>query len=319
MTDRPRGRATTGAADAARHAVDTIRPHLPALLGLLVALVAWFVIIAMAEPFGRAYGSGQEARSYWAPTLTRPYANADWTTPSAYVYSPAFLQLVAPISALPWQAFMAVWGGILLAAVRFLTGPRLLAAGIALAFVEVYGGNISLLLAAAIVVGFRWPAAWAFVLLTKVTPGVALLWFVVRREWRNLAIALAATAIVVLVSAISMPTAWREWVDVLVHISNRDGTWAAVPIPFVVRLPIAIAVVVWGASTGRRWTVPVASMLALPALWYGSLTMLLGVLPLREPASPRDPEDAGSSPASEHERTPARPRPIRPVPGTAAG
>ena len=75
------------------------------------------------------------------------------------------------------------------ATVRFLTGPRLLAAGLLFPFtaMEVAGGNVSLLLAVAIVVGFRWPAAWALVLLTKITPGIGLLWFAVRREWRSLA------------------------------------------------------------------------------------------------------------------------------------
>jgi len=38
--------------------------------------------------------------------------------------------------------------------------------------------------------------------------------------------------------------------------------------------------VIWGARTDRRWTVPVASMLALPALWYGGLSMMLAVIPL---------------------------------------
>ena len=52
------------------------------------------------------------------------------------------------------------------------------------------------------------------------------------------------------------------------------------PIPLLVRLPIAVALVVWGARTDRRWTVPVASMLALPALWYGGISMLLAVIPL---------------------------------------
>ena len=61
---------------------------------------------------------------------------------------------------------------------------------------EIAGGNISLLLAVAIVWGFRWPWTWAFVLLTKITPGVGLLWFALRREWRQLAIALGATAAV---------------------------------------------------------------------------------------------------------------------------
>jgi hypothetical protein len=59
-----------------------------------------------------------------------------------------------------------------------------------------------------------------------------------------------------------------------------------VPIPFLVRLPFAVALVVWGARTDRRWTVPVAGMLALPALWYGGLAMLLAVIALREPATP---------------------------------
>src|SRR6185436_17687905 len=137
-------------------------------------------------------------------------------------------------------------------AVRFLTGPRLFAVGVLLAALELVGGNISLLLAVAIVIGFRWPAAWGLVLLTKVTPGIGLLWFAVRREWRSLGIALGATAVVAGVSWAMMPWAWEDWVSVLVNIAGRDGTWAAVPVPLLVRLPIAIAVVVWGARTDRR-------------------------------------------------------------------
>ena len=52
-------------------------------------------------------------------------------------------------------------------------------------------------IAAAIVIGFRWPAAWSLVLLTKITPGIGLLWFAVRREWRSLAIALGAVIMIV--------------------------------------------------------------------------------------------------------------------------
>jgi len=85
------------------------------------------------------------------------------------------------------------------------------------------------------------------------------------------------------------PEAWFQWGEVLTRIAGRDGTWAAIPIPFLVRLPFAVALVVWGALTGRRWTVPVAGMLALPALWYGGLTMLLAVIALREPVQPVGP------------------------------
>jgi hypothetical protein len=258
--------------------------------GLLVAFLVWLVIVMLAQPVGRSWGSGLEAFCYWASHLSAPYANSDWTKPGAYVYSPAFLQLVSPLTALPWGLFMAAWTAIMLVAVRFLTGPRLFAIGALLAVFELFGGNISLLLAAAMVVGFRWPAAWAFVILTKVTPGIGLLWFVVRREWRQLGIALGATAAVVAVSFVLMPGAWFEWVQVLIRVAGREGTWAAVPVPFIVRLPFAIAIVVWGARTDRRWTVPVAGMVALPALWYGGLSMLLAVIVLRQQDADRSVE-----------------------------
>lgn len=249
-------------------------------VGGALALGLWVVVVALAAPIGRAFGTGQEALAYWSAQLNDPYARSEWTIPAAYVYSPAFLQVVSPLTRLPWLGFMTVWTGLLLVALRSLTGARWFVFGILAATAEIAGGNISLLLAVAIVAGFRWPAAWAFVLLTKITPGVGLLWFALRREWRSLAIALGATAAVVAVSAVLMPTAWVEWLTVLQRATGHDGTPAAVPVPLLVRLPIAVLVVVWGARTDRRWTVPVASMIALPALWYGSLTMLLAVIPL---------------------------------------
>ena len=265
--------------------------------GWLVAFGTWLMVVALAQPMGRALRTGQDALCYWLASVHAPYTLSDWTQPIAYVYSPAFLQAIAPLTALPWPIFFGVWTALLLAAVRFLTGPRLLAVGVLLAMIELAGGNISLLLAAAMVLGFRYPAAWSFVLLTKVTPGIGLLWFVVRREWRSLGIALGTTALVVAVSAIVNPGVWLEWFGLLVRLAGRDGTWAAIPIPFLVRLPFAVAVVVWGALTDRRWTVPVAGMLALPALWYGGLTMLLAIVALRDPSpsgGPTEPAPPGS-------------------------
>ena len=264
-------------------------------VGLVVAIVAWVLIVVFSEPWGRAWGTGQDARCYWQASLADPYLHSDWNDPIAYVYSPAFLQLVSPLTALPWQAFMAAWTAILVGTVRFLTGPRLLAAALIFPFaaMEIAGGNVSLLLAAAIVIGFRWPAAWAIVLLTKITPGIGLIWFAVRREWRSLAIALGATAVVALISFAILPDQWRTWIDVVIRnvAAGKSGTWASVPIPLWIRLPIAVALVVWGARTDRRWTVPVASMLALPALWYGGLSMLLAVIPLlpRDRTPPSEP------------------------------
>ena len=149
---------------------------------------------------------------------------------------------------------------------------------------EILGGNVSLLLAVAIVAGFRHPWTWSLVLLTKITPGVGLLWFAVRREWRKLAIALGATAAVVAVSFLVMPDNWRAWIALLAANTGKGGTWAAIPIPLLIRGPIGVALIAWGATRDQRWTVPVGAMLALPALWYGSLSMLLAVIPLTTPA-----------------------------------
>jgi hypothetical protein len=215
------------------------------------------------------------------PDIANPYLHSNWTDQIAYPYSPAFLQILQPIRLLPWQVFEAVWAAILFAAMAYITGPRLILLGLAFfGLMEIWGGNIELLIALAIVLGFRWPATWSFVLLTKIAPGIGLLWFAVRREWRSLAIALGATIAVVAVSAAVQPDAWRRWVEVLVANAGKNGTWAAVPIPFAARFPVALLLVVWGARTNRRWTVPVSAMLALPALWYGGLSIALATLPL---------------------------------------
>src|SRR5437867_3643636 len=73
-------------------------------------------------------------------------------------------------------------------------------------------GNIHFMLGAAIVLGFRWPTIWAFPLLTKVTPGVGLLWFAIRRDWRRLAIASGLTTAIGLASFALAPHLWFDWV-----------------------------------------------------------------------------------------------------------
>src|SRR2546422_9047273 len=174
-----------------------------------------------------------DARSYWMADLADPYPRSRVGTDYAYLYSPPFAQAIEPLRWLPWTIAGAIWTiglfGLLgwtagrLGLVLLLFQP--VVASIAL-------GNVEIPIAAAIVAGFRWPAAWSFVLLSKVTPGIGLLWFAVRREWRSLTIALGATLGVVAVSAFFMPAAWAEWFTVLLSAAGRDGTWAAVPIPF---------------------------------------------------------------------------------------
>jgi hypothetical protein len=281
------------------------------LVGIVVAIAIWLVVWAFGEPWSRFLITGQDARCYWVPGYDAPYALSEWTAPIAYVYSPAFLQLLAPLKVLDWEPFLGIWTIILLLAVRFLSGPRLFGLAILVAVPELIGGNIHLLVAVAIVVGFRYPAAWSLILLTKVTPGIGLLWFAVRREWRSLAIAMGATAAIVAVSLALDPRAWLEWIGVIgASVGKTSGTWAALPIPLLFRLPIAIAVVVWGARTDRPWAVPVAAMLALPALWYGGVAILLAIIPLRDPrrsAFWSSPTRAGRGIRVEASHNPAQP------------
>ena len=260
------------------------------LAGIVAAAVFWIVVIAMSDPTVdvseplSGWVTAQDARSYYGLNLSDLYTGrSDWNTIGAYPYSPAFAQLVYPLNLLPWPAFVGVWTAILVGAVYLLTGPELFLVGLAVGAMEIAGGNVSLLLALAIVAGFRWPWTWAFVLLTKITPGVGLLWFALRREWRNLAIALGGTAGVVAVSFVLLPDAWRSWIELLQANTGKGGTWAAIPIPLLVRGPAGVALITWGALRNQRWTVPVGAMLCLPALWYGSLSMLLAVIPLTTP------------------------------------
>jgi hypothetical protein len=258
------------------------------LAALVVAGLLWVAVIlgsdrsvSVTDPLSGHLAWAQDARSYFGFDYRNLYAGrTDWNAVGAYPYSPAFAQLIWPLNQLPWPLFVATWTGLLLGAVFLLTGPELAIVGLIVGAMEIAGGNVSLLLTLAIVAGFRWPATWALVLLTKITPGIGLLWFAFRREWRALSIALAATAAIVVVSVVIAPGLWRDWIDLLIANAGKSGTWAAIPVPLWVRLPAAMLLIAWGAPRNQRWVVPIAAMLALPALWYGSLAMVLGVIPL---------------------------------------
>jgi len=232
---------------------------------------------------------GVDAHVYWAVDPSHPYTTAQPGTP-VYLYSPAFAQLTAPIHLLPWTVFIAIWTLVLTALLVWQAG---LWTAIALllfpVFVDLTVANIHLLMAAAIVVGFRYPWTWSFIVLTKITPGVGLLWFAFRREWRSLALALGATAAVAALSFLIQPELWRAWFDLLVAASRAPDMEFIVPIPVWYRLPVAVAVLFWGARTDRRWTVPLASTIAIPVLELNALAMLVAMIPLIDPPSAESP------------------------------
>jgi hypothetical protein len=222
-----------------------------------------------------------DAHAYWAAPLNDLYSSALAGGADAYLYAPAFAQALSPLKALPWPVFAGLW--LLLMAVCLVVVAGEWAPAIALippVLIELHAGNIHLPLAVAIGLGLRYPTTWAFVLLTKPTLGVGLMWFVVRREWRQLAIALGTTLAVVAVSFVIAPAAWSEWFNALIANAGRPISpdySGVIHVPLFLRLPIALALVAWGARTDRRWTVAVATTLTLPILWINGLAVLVAI------------------------------------------
>jgi hypothetical protein len=251
-----------------------------------VLLAAAFVLLRLlgVAPWDR----GVDAYAYWSTRDGLMYDGSLAGTLGAYLYSPAFAQVLAPIVWLPWTLFLGVWTAVLLLAygwtVRLAALPLLLFLPIP---ADIATGNVHLLYAAAIVVGFRFPATWALLALTKLTPFIGVAWFLVRREWRSFAIACGVTAVIAAVSFAVDPDAWRTWLDILVRSSSTPEATPGIylPVPLAVRLPLALLVTVVAARSDRAWLLPVAVVLALPVVWLNGLAILAACWPLRTKAS----------------------------------
>ncbi len=260
-----------------------------AIAGLLFAAYL-FVVVAPA-----AGTVGFDAYAYWAVDLAHPYARVAGEL-GAFPYTPVAARLFAPAALVSFPAFWWIWTSVLVGTVIWLGRAgwrRWHAALFILAFppvaLELYHGNVHLLLAAAVALGLRYPWTWAFVLLTKVTPGVGLVWFLVRREWRQLGIALGVSAALVAVSLVIDGRLWREWVvDGLLPVTGGPVQQFYVAVPLAFRLPMAVVLVAWGARTDRTWVLPAGAALALPVLWLSGLS-ILAAIPAIERLRPTPP------------------------------
>jgi hypothetical protein len=292
--------ATTSLSMSLRGAIDRLDERRSVQLVAVALALLLYVRLVPAFPHLDAYG-------YWeAYRWPDPYAHGL----TGYLYSPAFLQVFAPLLALPWEAFYGVWLALLTAVLILMAGPSvsivllltaLLPARIAAFPLDVVrhylaSGNIFLLMSFATVAALRLPEAWAFPILTKVSPGVAGLWHVTRREWRAVGRAAVATGAIVLVSFVMAPAEWVAWLRLLVsNLGAPEPAFALHVLPPLPRIAIAAALAMGAGRTGLRWVVPVAAMLALPYIPETGLIMLVGVVPLwlrrpwTEPGGPRLP------------------------------
>lgn len=262
-------------------------------IGLGFVLYAWWLTVSHPVP-------QLDTFSYYNAWKGGLYEGA-WHASTGYAYSPAFAQVIAPLTLLPWEVFLgiwlaimavgliwlfgALWAGVLAVMIGPLAALALTLLGPDMPFWRMAGdfgrgylitGNITVLMAVAVVLGFRYPAAWAFILLTKVTPGIGVLWFVARREWRNLAIALGATGAVALASFVVAPHLWFEWFAFMMATDPAPiPDWVWFDLPLSVRLASAAVVMMVGAQRNWRWTVLVAVFIAQPAIWMTTEMLLL--------------------------------------------
>ena len=258
--------------------------------GLAYLAMVWLRVAPYAQPVPD-YGPMFDARGFWIAWDGGLY-DIPWRTNEAYVYSPAFAQLLWPFTLLPWAVFAGLWTLAAIGCLFWLRVPWMLAfPGV---IDDILRGNIHVFMAAAIVLGFRASAAWAFPILTKVTPGIGLAWYAARAEWRPLAIALAATAGIAAVSFAFSAPLWIEWIGLLAENAGETARIQVIPLPLAVRLPVALAIVLVGARTQRAWLLPMGVMVGLPNVWTSSTALLAAAASLwRHP--PPVPRAAGTT------------------------
>jgi hypothetical protein len=248
--------------------------------GLIIAgLIFNFEVVFLWGPRLLLWG---DAQSWYTIDLNDIYGRAEVSLleVGAFRLAPVMAWVMYPFTRLPWEAFIGIYLVLSLAALSIL-GRRwtpILLVAFPPVLLEILNGNIHIFMALAIWAGLRWPAAWAFILLTKVTPGVAVLWFAFRREWRNLAIALGTTFAIVMVGFVIAPPQWQEWVHSLV-VSAQGPQVGTLP-PLWLRMLFAIAIVWYASRTSRAWLVPFACVVAMPTIWIQSTALLLASVAL---------------------------------------
>ena len=268
-------------------------------LRIPLSILGAFFVAASFIP-GLAKSHGYDLTSYWLVNVD--YTNvADLSGQGPFRYAPAVALVMSPLRLLPWEGLVALWLLLQLASLWYIGRSWFLALVLfPPVWLDIVYGNINIFLGAMIVAGFRYPAVWAFALLTKVTPGVGIVWFAARREWRSLAIALGATAAIVLLSVVAQGVQlWADWIGFLRASSAMPLPFDALAIPVLPRAIVAALVAAWAGLTDRRWALPIAVTLAMPTLWVVSLAPLVAIVGLVDrrsavPAVDRAPAQAGA-------------------------
>jgi hypothetical protein len=237
------------------------RAHLPRLAAFAAAWVLALVVLGVV--LAARGGWLADARVYWAAWHGPLYGGG-------FVYPPAGALLFAPAAVLPWPVFAALWTGLLIVCGAWLLWPLppylRLPLFVALAATLVWC-NAATLVAVALALAPRWPAAWAVIAWTKVTPAIGMAALVRRRQWRGLGVAVAASAALGIGVLVLAPEAFGGWVAQLARHPEIPSYWIAMlPVTPPLWLRLALAALVAWFGTSRPWTLALAAAIATPDL-----------------------------------------------------
>lgn len=242
------------------------------------AIIAFVVERGVLDPHLTADGA-----TYWS--VLRAGTPYDFTWPEmGFPYPPPLAQAMTPLTMLSLPVFMAVWVALQTAAVTWMAGP-VLTAVLVWTFYPIWAnglwaGNIYPLVGAALALTLRYPATWALQFIMKTTPFVGVVWHIVRREWREVAIAFGVTGAIVVVSFALWPAGWMEWIAMLARSYGTEAPdhWPLLPVPLLVRLPLAVGIIAVAGWRDWRYLLPIGVMLALPQVGWSATPLLLPVV-----------------------------------------
>ena len=249
----------------------SVRPPL-----LYAAVALWSTFYLLIALHG---GAGFDSRAYWLTHRGIHYA-ADPGKQNAYLYSPAFAHAIRPLTLLSWPVFSLIWAALATGTYVWFARSavrRWRVAIFALCLGDIVYGNVWWLFALALAFGLRRPALWAIPALLKLTPAVGLIWFAVRREWRNLGIATSVAVAVAGLSFAVAPHAWIDWITFLRH--GHEPWFPDQTIPLLTRVAGGFALTVYAARKDRPTLLPAALWLASPMFSLNGIAVF-AVLPL---------------------------------------
>ena len=248
-----------------------------------LAIAGTWLLAALALALA-VWMNGSADRQVYYDLFDKPLYSQWGTHTAMFFYSPAAAQLMMAIRVIPFTPYLILFAAAGCVAVAWMVAPlgiRWAPQAFLVALPVTLHGGMEWIFALVAVLALRYPAVWAIPVLTKVTPGVGAFYYIGRRDWRSFAIAVGVTLAIAVVSALVAPNYWHDWFAMLwtiAHDTGADGFGSPLlPVPLVIRGPIALALCVWGGARNRPWTILAAMILGRPDLGYQELAMLVAL------------------------------------------